>query len=257
MTTRLQTEQHFHDQQAQERSAYFAAHPEHLQVDVDWYLDHESWVRPAFDLLGDVNGRSVLDYGCGHGMAAVLLARRGGWVTAFDLSGAYVEEARRRAEANGVSERMVCVQAAGEDLPFADGAFDRIWGSAILHHVDLHRGAPELARVLKADGHAVFCEPWGGNPLLEWARRRLPYRGKHRSPDETPLRECDLVELRRHFADVRVLPFQFLGMLRRLWPSGPVGTWLDRFDTALFRHWPAARSLSRYVVLSLHGPRCI
>ncbi len=46
--------------------------------------------------LGDVAGLPVLDYGCGHGMAAVVLARRGAHVMAFDLSPGYLTEARRR-----------------------------------------------------------------------------------------------------------------------------------------------------------------
>src|SRR5205823_4605799 len=123
--------------------------------------------------LGDVRGLRVLDYGCGHGMAAVVLARRGARVTGFDLSPGYLEEAGARAAANGV---QVCLtQADGERLPFADGAFDRVWGNAVLHHLDLDRAGRELFRVLRPGGLAVFCEPWGENPLLNWARRRLSY----------------------------------------------------------------------------------
>ena len=77
-----------------------------------------STTRPGFDLhsseLGDVRGLNVLDYGCGHGMAAVVLARSGTQVTAFDLSGGYVEEAKARAAANGVN--IDFVQADGEHL---------------------------------------------------------------------------------------------------------------------------------------------
>jgi len=54
----------------------------------------------------------VLDYGCGHGMAAVVLARRGARVTAFDLSARYVAEAAARARANGVNVGFL--QADGE-----------------------------------------------------------------------------------------------------------------------------------------------
>ncbi len=257
MTSRLEAEQHFHDEQAEARRAYFAAKPDEQRVDDEWYLDHETWVRPAFSLLGDVSGLRVLDYGCGHGMAGVVLARRGASVTAFDLSPAYVEEARARADANGVADRMVCVQAPAEQLPFPDASFDRVWGSAILHHLDLPRAARELARVLRPNGHGVFCEPWGGNPLLEWARRRLPYRGKHRSPDETPLRERELAELRGHFREVQVFPFQLCGMVRRVWPRAPFLSLLDRCDSGLFRHWPGARRFCRFVVLSLQHPVCI
>src|SRR5439155_1268416 len=75
-----------------------------------------------FQQLGALHGLDVLDYGCGHGMAAVVLARRGARLTAFDLSPGYLYEARRRAEANGVTIHFA--QADGEHLPFTDGSFD-------------------------------------------------------------------------------------------------------------------------------------
>src|SRR5215510_7125226 len=152
---RIDTERCFHDRQAYQRAA--AGVP--LQFDDADYLDHETWIRPAFDRLGDVRGLRVLDYGCGHGMAAVVLARRGGCVSACYLSAGYLAEARRRALANGVA--IDFVQADGERLPFADASFDRIWGNAILHHLDLTIAALELRRVLRPGGIAVFCEPWG------------------------------------------------------------------------------------------------
>ena len=92
------------------------------------------------------------------------------------------------------------LQADGQRLPFADRAFDRVWGSAVLHHLDLRSAAGELFRVLRPGGVAVFCEPWGENPLLNWARRRLPYPGKDRTPDEQPLR-------RRHVRLRTLTPF--------------------------------------------------
>src|SRR5207248_6279307 len=143
----------------------------------------------------DVRGQRVLDYGCGHGMAAVVLARRGARVTAFDLSPGYLEEAAARARANGVV--VLPVQADGERLPFADGAFDRVWGNAVLHHLDLRTAAREVFRVLRPGGFAVFCEPWGDNPLLNLARRHLPYPGKERTPDERPLCSRDARILRK------------------------------------------------------------
>src|SRR4051794_22997185 len=121
-TDRLGEEIAFHDRQAGDRAPSFGRDDD-LRFGDDSYLDHESWVRPAVERLGDVAGRDVLDFGCGHAMAAVVLARRGARVTAFDLSGGYLQEARRRASANGVA--IDFVQADGERLPFADESFDR------------------------------------------------------------------------------------------------------------------------------------
>ena len=100
---RLHTEQQFHDAQAAERAETFRAGRADLRFADAAYLDHETWVRPAFARLGGVRGKAVLDYGCGHGMAAVVLARAGAAVTGFDLSPGYVAEAAERARANGVA----------------------------------------------------------------------------------------------------------------------------------------------------------
>ncbi|MCS6977553.1 MAG: methyltransferase domain-containing protein [Gemmatales bacterium] len=251
--SRLRAEIAFHEAQAAARRRYFTEHPEELLVQDDAYLDHESWVRFAFDLLGDVSGKAVLDYGCGHGMAAVILARRGAQVTAFDLCGGYVAEAQQRAEANAVADRIDFVQAAGERLPFRDGSFDAVWGHAVLHHLDLEPACRELVRVLKPGGTAVFCEPWGGNPLLEWARRRCRYPGKERTRDERPLQPNDLAEVRRHFRETCLYPQQLLGMLGRIWPRLPCRKFLHRCDQSLLTWFPSLGRFSRYLVLSLRN----
>lgn len=248
-TDRRRAEQEFHDRQAAGRAAHFRTERADLRfADAD-YLDHETWVRPAFARLGDLSGKSVLDYGCGHGMAAVVLARAGARVTAFDLSPGYVAEARERCRANGVAAE--CVVADGEHLPFPDASFDAVWGNAVLHHLDLARAGRELRRVLRPGGVAVFCEPWGGNPLLGLARRWLPYPGKDRTPDERPLVRRDLDPLREHFA-VTVEGHQLLGMVRRVW-RGRGAFKLHVADARLLRAYPGLWNWCRYVVLTLRA----
>jgi SAM-dependent methyltransferase len=249
---RLHAELAFHDQQAHARRQAWACSPsETLRFAPAWYLDHESWIRPAFELLGNVQGKRILDYGCGHGMAGVVLAAQGAKITAFDLSGGYVHEAVARAAVNVPTGYFQAVQAVGERLPFADGVFDRIWGHAILHHLELHMAAAELRRVLQPEGWAVFCEPWGGNPLIEWVRRYLPYPGKERTVDERPLQPADVAILQRHFRRVEFFPQQLLGGVRRIWRGMPCLTALDQMDRRLFQHWPALRKFCRYTVLLL------
>jgi SAM-dependent methyltransferase len=243
-------EQEFHDQQAAERAENFRLGRAHLIFQDEAFLDHETWIRPAFAKLGTVAGQSALDYGCGHGMAAVVLARAGAKVTAFDLSPGYVAEARERATANGV--RVDCVVANGEELPFPSAAFDVVWGNAILHHLDLARAGRELKRVLKPSGIAVFCEPWGGNPLLAFARHRLPYPGKGRTPDEQPLTSRDLIPLREIFPLIEVEGFQLFGMIRRVWRNENMCRLLDRLDNFILSAIPPLHHWCRYAVITLH-----
>jgi SAM-dependent methyltransferase len=247
-TDRRTAEQAFHDRQARGRAPSFI-HPDALRFGDDDYLNHETWIRPAVERLGALDGMTVLDYGCGHGMAAVVLARRGGRVTGFDLSPAYLAEARERARANGVAADFV--QADAERLPFADGRFDRVWGNAVLHHLDLPRAAHELHRILRPGGVAVFCEPWGENPLLAWARGRLPYPGKERTPDERPLRRRHLAVLRRVFPGMEVEGFQLLSMARRILRPGRLVAGLEWCDARLLRRVPSLGRFCRYVVLTM------
>lgn len=246
---RLQTELEFHDWQASCRAQDFRRQPDRFCFADDDYLQHETWIQPAFDKLGDVSGKRVLDFGCGHGMASVVLARHGARVTAFDLSLGYLSEACARAEANGV--HIDFVQADGEHLPFADGSFDGIWGNAVLHHLDLHRTGAELQRVLRPRGLAVFCEPWGENPLLNWTRAYVPYPHKQRTPDEQPLRMKDIHILEQFFPHVYVEGFQLLSMFRRLWPNRILTRFLQRSDDVLLKRWTALHKYCRYVVVSL------
>jgi SAM-dependent methyltransferase len=249
-TDRREAEQLFHDRQAADRAQTFRAGPAALVFEADAYLEHETWVRPAFLALGDLQGKRALDYGCGHGMAAVTMARAGARVTAFDLSPGYVSEARERAVANGVN--VECLTADGEELPFPDASFDAVWGNAILHHLDLVKAGRELRRVLAPGGVAVFCEPWGGNPLLNFARTWLPYAGKHRTRDEQPLSRRDLKPLRELFA-VEVRGFQLLGMVRRVWRNERALKALDALDSRLLRGAPVLGNWCRYVVLVLRA----
>ncbi|MCZ2341198.1 MAG: class I SAM-dependent methyltransferase [Bacteroidales bacterium] len=245
---RIIAEQQFHDLQAAERSMSFRSGRADLRFTDAAYLDHETWIRPAFAQFGSLQGQSALDFGCGHGMAAVVMARQGARVTAFDLSPGYVEEARARAEANQVRGNFLV--ADGEALPFADALFDCIWGHAILHHLDMDRAGAELRRVLKPGGIAVFCEPWGGNPLLRFARQRLPYPGKHRTADEEPLLPRHLQQLWTHFPTLSIKPYQLFGMMGRL-GGGRMISALHRLDDLLLPRIPLLEKWCRYLVLTL------
>src|ERR1700693_2309839 len=81
MDDRLHSELVFHDTQAAHRRGAWRCDPSLLKFPPASYLDHEPWLRPALAKLGPLHGKNVLDFGCGHGMAAVILAQQGADVT--------------------------------------------------------------------------------------------------------------------------------------------------------------------------------
>src|SRR5258707_620743 len=57
---RIASEKIFHDRQAVARAHTFVPGAFDLRFDDDFYLDHESWIRPAIAQLGDVSGKRIL-----------------------------------------------------------------------------------------------------------------------------------------------------------------------------------------------------
>jgi SAM-dependent methyltransferase len=91
----------------------------------------------------------VLDFGCGSGRWAAIVAPLVGELVASDASAAALQIAREN-----VRGANVCfVQATPEDLPFADEYFDLIFSLGVLHHVpDTAAAIASLARKLRAGG---------------------------------------------------------------------------------------------------------
>jgi ubiquinone/menaquinone biosynthesis C-methylase UbiE len=170
--------------------------------------------RRAYDRYGSLvregaDGLRVLEYGCGPGSESVALARAGARVHGIDISPVAIEMARVAAKDAGVGDRCRFDVMNAEALALDDESFDRVCGSGILHHLDLSRAFAEVARVLAPGGRAIFIEPLGHNPIINWYRRRTP---EMRTADEHPLVARDLTEAARHFR--RVTPeFHQLGVL--------------------------------------------
>jgi len=188
----------------------------------------------------DCATKSVLEYGCGPGSYGFHLAELGAHVTGIDISPVAIALAQQTSIDRGLDITWHVMNAEALELP--DAAFDMVCGSAILHHLDLSRAVPEVKRVLKRSGRAVFYEALGHNPVINWYRRRTPHL---RSRDEHPLREPDFRLLRRHFDNVTVRTFHLTTLaavpLRNSRAFPKVVSALDSLDRGLFRAVPMLR----------------
>jgi SAM-dependent methyltransferase len=117
---------------------------------------------------------------------------------------------RARVAAAGITGGRVeyRVQDA-HDLQFRDGSFDLVCGTGIIHHLDIDRAIPEVRRVLREGGRAVFYEPVAHNPLVNLYRVATP--SKH-TPDEHPLTMGDIRRIRSGFASMEARFFDLLSI---------------------------------------------
>lgn len=113
--------------------------------------------RLVLETLGPVDGLDVLDVGCGDGVLACMLTRRGSRVKGRDADARMLAAARARMRAERVA--LDFIQGRAEALPFPDGAFDRVVAVTVLCFVhEPDRAAAEMPRVLKPGGRLVIGE---------------------------------------------------------------------------------------------------
>ncbi len=179
----------------------------------------------AYHELGSVEGKRIVDYGCGSGANSVLLANRGAHVWGIDISEDLLRLARRRLAVSGREGGATFIAGSAHDMPFPDGSIDVVFGIAILHHLDLDLVSREVRRVLKPGGRAIFQEPVRNSPVLRFVRSLIPYRAPDISPYERPLTDAELKRFAAGFSTCVVRAFalphvqvgQVLPVVKQYW----------------------------------------
>jgi ubiquinone/menaquinone biosynthesis C-methylase UbiE len=151
----------------------------------DWWETaglHAARERPGWDgevqdliaVLRALPPRRTLDVACGTGY---LTRHLPGEVTGIDQSAAMLAEARESAP------RAELVQGDALELPFPDGAFERVFTGHFYGHLlpgererflaEARRVAPELVVADTALRDGVLPEQWEERPLKDGSRHRV------------------------------------------------------------------------------------
>jgi SAM-dependent methyltransferase len=107
-------------------------------------------------------GDDVVEVGCGAGMLAVELARRGRAVTGIEVSKVILDKARERAEG---LEGIRFLGTSGMEIPVEDAGADLVYSVEVLEHLhpeDVRRHLAEVHRVLRPGGRYWLLTP---NPV--------------------------------------------------------------------------------------------
>jgi|SRR5579872_2832301 len=265
MTTKTLTERQQHERD--EYNARAATMPI-AKVDLDHFAHKRfgPW-SPYWTVFDFVRSKypppehKLLNYGCGTGSSALIYANLGYTVWAFDIAEGLIDIARRSAQQHGLGERTIFSAQPAESLDYDDDSFDIVVGEDVLHHVELARALPELYRVLKPGGAAIFKDSLA-TPIRDSIRRRppiswlLPYGTKNRlcgkkyipTPDEHPLTESELALMFAQFPKMEVKRFHVLALLAKIFSNR---AFFERCDWAMFRIFPFLRRFGDNIVIIL------
>ena len=214
----------------------------------------------ALDKYPPENSR-VLAYGCGAGALGLRLAKFGYRVSAFDISDQLIRNATYLAEKYGLADRVDFSVQTAEALKYESGSFDAIVGMNILHHINLPKAVPEMQRVLRPGGTAVFKDslqtPFRDRIRRSWfVRKILPLGVKNKrtgekyrpTEDEIPLCGTDLQLMRDHFSKVKLERFHVLTLFAKVFGNRPM---MEKSDWQMFRILPFMRRFGDNVVVIL------
>jgi SAM-dependent methyltransferase len=159
----------------QENAAYTG--PKALEA---WQQDEIRWgvfqvPEAEVGALPDVDGKDVVELGCGTAYFSAWLAKRGARPVGVDVTPAQLESARECQRQLGIEFPLV--EASAEDVPLPDGSFDLAlseYGASIW--CEPERWLAEAARLLRPGGELVFltnstlailCSPDDDTPIVE------------------------------------------------------------------------------------------
>jgi SAM-dependent methyltransferase len=126
----------------------------------NWARHEQDWgvwraSEAELGAIPDVDGKDVVELGCGTAYVSAWLARRGARPVGVDITPAQLDTARAMQAKHGLVFPLV--EASAEEVPLPDASFDVAvseYGASIW--ADPYLWIPEAARLLRPGGELVF-----------------------------------------------------------------------------------------------------
>ncbi|MCF7822764.1 MAG: class I SAM-dependent methyltransferase [Candidatus Marinimicrobia bacterium] len=150
--------------------AVIGSHEYYRQTEQNRFDIHLDFSKPFLkDAIqyDSVQGKKILEIGCGIGLDAIQFARSGNEMYLLDLSLNSMKIALGRFQSEGY-KAVPCI-GDSENLPFGDNSFDMVYSYGVIHHSpDTEKSIDEIHRVLKPGGQAIIMlySKWSANTLF-------------------------------------------------------------------------------------------
>tara|TARA_B100000780_G_scaffold77950_1_gene52799 strand:+ start:217 stop:960 length:744 start_codon:yes stop_codon:yes gene_type:complete len=178
------------------------------------YNMHKDFSTFTFEKAKD---KIVLDYGCGVGsVSRKVAASKPLKLFGIDISEVSINKAIENAKKSNFQIYYSVDNC--EETKFKAETFDLVFGTGILHHLNLEKSVSEINRILKNNGEMVFLEPLGTNLLINFYRKLT---SKSRSDDEHPFLKKDFDFISSLFNQVTVKYYGFFTLVFFLFYKNP------------------------------------
>jgi len=221
-----------------EAEDYYAEHGGFLgDTDVTW--GPEGLRESEAGLLGPMEGRDVLEIGCGGAQCSRWVAGQGAAsVIASDVSSGMLSRARRiNAEMADPRLRVALVQCDGAALPFPDSTFDLVFTAygVVPFVADSAAVMAEAGRVLRPGGRFVFSTThplrWAmpDDPGEQGLRVTQSYFDRTAYVEQDESGRATYVEHHRTLGDrvreIAAAGLRLVDLVEPEWPESNLETW--------------------------------
>ncbi len=192
------------------RALYYPLAP--LYDKISYYGFLGQWGKWQRSVIPRIQGKRVLEIGCGTGSLLQAMLERGFQVYGLDASPAMLRQAHKKLEASGYPHRLL--QGRVQHLPFPDDSFETVVSTFPTEYIMDLAALKEIQRVLYPGGRLVVVDTailkpfnrrsrfliWFYSLLGVWSKG-----GKDRDPGRStfrlPLPEAGLVRRDETFED--------------------------------------------------------
>lgn len=180
--------------QEKNKEFYEKAYTDYSIKNILWWLNHldgylefattteTSWVALYKDNFREkIEGKKVLEMGCGDCNNAAIMAALGAEVYANDIAAASGEIVRKLNDNYKFKYPLKFIEGDFLNNKLPDKEFDFIIGKAFLHHLTVpveRLFLKETARLLEPGGEARFFEPAVNSKMLDELRWMVPVKNR-------------------------------------------------------------------------------